>query len=126
MPVNASIEPGLAGSVPLTVTGEDTAIALGSGDVPVLGTPRVVALAEEAACLALAGAIDPDHTSVGVNITLDHLRPTKVGGTVAASAVLQQVDGRQLEFAVQVVEDEVVVARGTHRRVVVARDGFAA
>ena len=70
------IEPGLAGSVAHTVTSDDTAIALGSGDVPVLATPRAVALVEEAACTALIGHLDPDHTTVGVHIELDHLLPT--------------------------------------------------
>ncbi|WP_108664152.1 thioesterase family protein [Euzebya rosea] len=119
------LEAGLAGSVTHTVTSDDTAIAHGSGDVPVLATPRVVALAEEAACTALVGHLDPDHTTVGVRIELDHLRPTQVGGEVTAAATLEDVDGRKLTFVVSVREDDTEVARGTHRRVVVARERFA-
>ena len=119
------IEPGLAGSVAHTVTSDDTAIALGSGDVPVLATPRAVALVEEAACTALIGHLAPDHTTVGVHIELDHLLPTQVGGEVTAAATLEQVDGRKLTFVVSVREDGKEVARGRHRRVVVARERFA-
>ncbi|CAN5255791.1 hypothetical protein BH23ACT9_BH23ACT9_29330 [soil metagenome] len=117
---------GLAGSVSLTVTAGDTAIALGSGDVPVLGTPRVAALAEEAACAALIGQLDPDTTSVGVRIELDHLTATQVGGTVIAAATLTAVEGRKLDFVLAVREGDVEVARGTHRRVLAPRDAFGA
>lgn len=117
--------PGLAGSIPLTVTADDTAIALGSGDVPVLATPRVVALVEEAACAALQGALEPGETSVGVRVSLDHLKATTVGRSVLAAATLRAVDGRKLDFAVRVTEDDEEVARGEHRRVVVNREAFA-
>lgn len=119
-----TVPTGLAGSVSLTVTADDTAVALRSGDVPVLATPRIVALAEEAAVAALSGQLDPEVTSVGVHIELDHLRPTQVGGTVTAAATLDAVDGRKLDFTVVVLEGDVEVARGAHRRVVAARDAF--
>ncbi len=119
-----AIPDGLAGSVSLTVTADDTAVALRSGDVPVLATPRVVALAEEAACAALEGHLAPGTTSVGVRIELDHLRPTAVGRTVIAAAVLTAVDGRKLDFSLSVQEDGVEVARGVHRRVTAPREAF--
>jgi predicted thioesterase len=122
--VTDDLRPGLAGSVSLTVTADDTAIALGSGDVPVLGTPRVVALAEEAACAALIGQLDPAATSVGVRIELDHLKATQVGGTVTAAATLTAVQGRKLDFTLSVRQDDVEVARGRHRRIVAPRATF--
>jgi fluoroacetyl-CoA thioesterase len=130
-PAQPTVQPpvaGLTASVALAVTAADTAIAHGSGDVPVLATPRVVALAEEAACAALAARLEPAATSVGVRVELDHLRPTPVGGTVTATAELTAVDGRKLDFAISVREgrdeDGLEVARGTHRRVVAPRDAF--
>lgn len=119
------VQEGLASSVTLTVTEDDTAIALGSGDIPVLGTPRVVALAEEAACTALAGQLSPEMTTVGVRIEIDHLRATGVGETVVAAATLQSVDGRKLDFDVSVTQGDVEVARGIHRRVITRRDAFS-
>lgn len=65
------IEMGTSATVRLVVGDSDTAIALGSGDVPVLGTPRIVALMEQAAVAALAGTLDEGVTSVGTRITVD-------------------------------------------------------
>jgi fluoroacetyl-CoA thioesterase len=124
--MTTDLDPGLVGSVSLTVTDEDTAIALRSGDVPVLGTPRVVALAEEAACAALRGRLDADVTSVGVRIELDHRKATPVGGVVVAAATLDAVDGRKLDFTLSVKEGEEIIASGTHRRVIAQRSAFPA
>ncbi len=116
--------PGMAGSITMEVTADDTAVALRSGDVPVLATPRVVALAEEAACAAIEGQLELDQTSVGVTVTLHHLRASQVGAEVTAAATLTAVDGRKLDFTISVREGEDEVASGTHRRVVVSRAAF--
>lgn len=115
---------GASGSARLLVGDGDTAVALGSGDVPVLGTPRVVALAEEATVAAVADQVPPGSTTVGTRVELDHLRPSEVGARVTARATLTEVDGRRLRFEVSVVEGDVEVARGTVVRVVVVRDRF--
>ena len=103
---------GSTASVNLLVTVADTAIALGSGEVPVLATPRVVALAEAASVAATAGTLPAGSTSVGTRIELDHLAATAVGRTVTAEATLSAVDGRRLEFDVAVREGATVVATG--------------
>ena len=66
------------------ISDDDTAIAFGSGEVPVLATPRVIALVEEAAIKALETRLDPGVTSVGMRVQLDHLAPTAVGHKVRA------------------------------------------
>lgn len=70
---------GARGEVPLEVGESDTAIAHASGDVPVLATPRLVALCEEATVLVIAGSLDPSLTSVGTHVEIDHLAPSRVG-----------------------------------------------
>ena len=120
------VDVGASAEVSFLVDVDATAIALGSGDVPVLGTPKVVALCEEAAVRAVAGEIDEEETSVGIHIALDHVAPTPVGRTIVASAELISVDGRTLEFRVSVSDDGMVVASGTHIRVVVDRSRFVA
>jgi fluoroacetyl-CoA thioesterase len=110
--------------VELTVAEGDTAVAMGSGDVPVLATPRLVALCEQAACTAVAGVLDPGATSVGTWIELEHLAPSPLGARVVAEAVLTGSEGRRLEFEVMAKQGEVVVARGRHRRRVVDRGRF--
>ena len=111
--------PGLVGVAKLEVTDEDTAIAMHSGDVAVLATPRVVALAEEAACNALVGHLAKAQTSVGMRVQLDHLAPTAVGSHVRAEATLEQVEGRRLIFKVAIEDERGLVAAGKVTRVIV-------
>ncbi|HEV7755544.1 MAG TPA: hotdog domain-containing protein [Mycobacteriales bacterium] len=120
-----TLQVGLTGRAGLTVTEQDTAAALGSGDVDVLGTPRVVALAERATVAALGGHLADPYTSVGTRVELDHRVPTPVGGTVQAEAHLVSVNGRKLAFAVVVRDDGAqTVAEGRIERVVVDRTRF--
>jgi predicted thioesterase len=118
------LDPGLRASFRYVVTDADTALALGSGDVPVLGTPRVVALAERATCAAVADHITADLTTVGTQVAVDHVAPTPVGGAVTVDAVLEAVDGRRLTFGVRVRDEERDVARGRVVRTLVTRDRF--
>ena len=118
------VEPGLSAEIDLTVTDDDTALAMRSGDVPVLGTPRIVALCEEAAVAAVAGRLQPGETTVGMRVQLDHLAPTKVGGRVRAEATLEKVQGRRLTFTVSVSDARGLVAAGKITRVVVHTDRF--
>jgi fluoroacetyl-CoA thioesterase len=117
-------EPGLRGEVLLTVSEADTAIALRSGDVPVLGTPRLLALCEEATVAALAGALDPGQTTVGMRVQLDHLAPTAVGASVRAEAVLEEIEGPRVTFKVSVQDGRGLVAVGRVTRVVVDERRF--
>jgi predicted thioesterase len=115
---------GLAARADLVVGQQDTAISLGSGDVPVLGTPRVLALAEEATVAAIDGALPAGRTSVGTRAELRHQAPTPVGRRVTADAILVGVDGRKLVFDVTVRDGEEVLATAVVERIVVDRDKF--
>ena len=118
------IEPGLTGSVELTVTDADTASAMRSGDVAVLATPRVLALCEEASVAALDGSLAPDETTVGMRVQLDHVQPTAVGGHVVAEAALEKVEGRRLTFTVHAHDARGLIAVGRVTRVVVEVERF--
>jgi fluoroacetyl-CoA thioesterase len=117
-------KPGLAASVTLLVEEQDTAAALGSGDVPVLGTPRVVALAEQASCAAVADELPEGATTVGYAVQMSHLAPTPVGATVTAEATLESIEGRRLVFRISVSDARGLVAAGRITRVVVERSRF--
>lgn len=117
-------EPGLTGSAEALVGDADTAMALGSGDVPVLGTPRLLALAELATVRAVAGELEPGKTTVGYRVEIEHLAPTPVGEQVRAEAVLERVEDAQLVFRVTVDDPGGRVASGTITRVLVNRDRF--
>ncbi len=114
-----AIEVGLRGEVHLIVGEADTALALGSGSVPVLGTPRVVALCEQAAVAAITGKLDDGTTTVGMRVQIDHLQPTAVGKAVSAEAILERVEGRRLTFMVSVHDPRGLVAAGKVTRVVI-------
>jgi predicted thioesterase len=118
-------EPGDFASVSATVIETDTARALGSGDVDVLGTPRVLALAEAATVRAAASSLAPGQTTVGTHVELDHLAPSPVGATVRAEARLVDRTARRLTFEVRVTQDGRPVATGRVIRAIVDRDRFA-
>ena len=119
-----SLRPGLAAAVELVVSESDTALALRTGDVPVLATPRVVTLAEEASVMAIDGELTEGSTSVGYRVQLDHLAPTAVGGKVRAEATLESIEGRRLTFRVSVNDGHGLVAAGRITRVIVERSRF--
>lgn len=118
------LSPGLHGSAKLVVSHADTAIALRSGEVAVLGTPRLIALVEEAALGAVAESLAPGQTTVGMRVQVDHLAPTNVGSAVAAEATLEKVEGRRLTFTVSVTDSCGLVAAGKVTRVVVETERF--
>ena len=119
-----NLAPGIAASVTSTVAAADTAPAWRSGDVPVLATPRLVALCEEATVAAVRPGLEPGETTVGTRIELDHLAPSRPGARVEATAVLETVAGRRLGFAVTAREGDRLLARGRIERVVVDREEF--
>ena len=118
------IKPGLTAHIEMRVTEDDTAIALHSGDVPVLATPRVVAWCEQASCLVLEGLLGPNETSVGMRLQIDHVQPSAVGTTIRADATLEKVEGRRLTFVVNARDSRSLIAAGRVTRVIVDRDRF--
>ena len=117
---------GSAAELSLLVGDMDTAIAYGSGDVPVLATPRVLALAEQAAVEAIRGKLKDGQTSVGIHSEMHHVKATRVGETVVARAEVVEVSdsGKGISYEFSVTEGDETVAYGTHQRVVVDRNRF--
>jgi predicted thioesterase len=114
----------LAASVAIDVEDGDTAVALRSGEVPVLATPRLIALCEEASLRAIAGQVPEGHTTVGMRVQLDHLAPTAVGTRVTAEARLEKIEGRRLTFSVSASDERGLIAAGKVTRVVVDVEKF--
>lgn len=110
----------------MEVAEADTAIALRSGSLPVLATPRVVALVEEASVAAMGDALSDGHTTVGMKVQLDHLAPTALGRTVVAESIVEAVNGRRISFQVSVTDDRGLVAVGRVTRVIVEINRFLA
>jgi predicted thioesterase len=108
----------------LVVSEADTAIAVGSGSLPVLGTPVLLAWCESATCAALD--LPDGRTSVGTRVALEHLAPSPVGASVSVTATVAYVDGRLVRFTVEARMGEVLVGSGEITRVVVDAEGFMA
>ncbi len=115
----------LAATVTFTVTDDDTAATLGSGSLPVLGTPRLLAWAEAATCAAIEPALPEGGTSVGTRISLEHLAASPVGTRVEITAESAYVDGRLHRFTVAARHtDGKLVGTGEVTRVVVDIEKF--
>lgn len=120
--VNVAI--GLKGEARLLVSKDDTALALGSGDVQVLGTPKLVALFEQATIEALKGVLEPGQSSVGMRVQVDHLQPTPVGAEITVEANLEKIEGRRITFTVTATDSGGLAAAGKVTRVIVDVDRF--
>jgi len=119
---------GESATLEFTVTEDDTAVALGSGSLEVLGTPRMLAWCEAATCAAVDQDLPDERTSVGTRVQLEHVGASAVGAVVRVTATVAYVDGRLVRFQVAAEQDpdQQVVAHGEVTRVVVDRDRFLA
>ena len=121
---------GLSAQLELTVSESDTAVHFRSGDVPVLATPRLIALCEEATCRATDNHLTAAQASVATRVQFDHLAPVAVGSVVLAEATLVKVEGRRLTFTVSAARLEGdgggLVGAGRVTRVVLDRAAFLA
>jgi fluoroacetyl-CoA thioesterase len=115
----SQLNPGRTGSAELLVGVEHSAPSIGSGLVPVLGTPVMINLIEAAALAAVERLLPPGHQSLGIHLDVRHFAATPVGMRVRATAELTAVDGRTLSFRVEARDDLEPIGDGTHQRVVV-------
>jgi fluoroacetyl-CoA thioesterase len=122
------MQKGLSSTIEFVVADQDTAEVLGSGDLPVLGTPRLLAWMEAATCASIAGSLPFGQTSVGTRVSIEHRAACAVGAHVSALATLTHVDGRLLKFEVVATDNHtrVVLGHGEITRVVVDRERFLA
>lgn len=118
------IETGLTHTSEVVVGYSTTAIAVGSGDMPVFATPAMMALMENAAMLAVKDHLPEGCTTVGGHIASSHLRPTKMGDTVKATAEVVKVDGKKISFKVTAYADDQLIGEGEHLRFVVDTEKF--
>ena len=111
-----------------TVTQELTASAIGSGALPVFGTPFMAAMMENAAMLALQTFLDEEHGSVGTHLDISHDAPTPVGMKVWAEAEIVSVseDGRMVDFKVSAWDEKGPIGGGVHTRAIIQNEKFLA
>lgn len=122
----APLVAGLTATQERTVGEDDTAVAVGSGSLSVLGTPRLLAWCEAATCAAIAPALGTGQTSVGTRVSLEHMAPSAVGSVVQVTASAVHVDGKLVRFSVAARQNSRLVGSGEVTRVVVDADRFMA
>ena len=118
------METGASYTSIMRVAAESTADYIGSGDLAVLATPAMCALMENAAMMAVASQLEAGQTTVGTALAIEHSRATAVGRTVSATAVLTEVNGRELKFNIAARDEVGIIGEGTHTRFIVDREKF--
>lgn len=118
------IEPGLIGHAEMVVGTNDTAPRVGSGRIPVLATPMMINLMEEAALAAVEHLLPKGRQSLGTHIDVSHIAATPIGMKVRAEARLVGVEGRKLTFTIEAQDEQDVIGQARHERVVVTVDRF--
>ncbi|MCD5028992.1 thioesterase family protein [Enterococcus asini] len=107
-----------------TVTADLTAEAMGSGGIPVLATPAMVTMVENACYGELQKELKAEETSVGGFLSIEHLAPSPVGATVTVRAALYEHAGTKVVFSFTVYEGEKLVGKGNHERFIVKKECF--
>lgn len=115
----ANLVPGMSHTVELAVKPDMTADAHGNPGVPVLASPKLLALFEEAAIKAMAPGLGEGEGSVGTNFAFRHLAPTPVGMHVRVTATLIRIDGRRATFQLEAFDAKEKIAEGEHERVAI-------
>ena len=120
-----NLKVGTKNFVEITVTESDTALAMKSGSLKVLATPKIICLVEEAAATLAEKFLPAEYTSVGTNLNVNHIAPTPIGLTVRAEVELVEIDGRKLIFKVAASDNVGEIFNGTHERFIVNREKFS-
>ena len=118
------LQTGITGEARCLVTAENTAAAMGSGELEVFATPAMIALIEKAAWQSVALHLEEGCGTVGTALRVRHLSATPVGMEVTAKTELCQIDGRRLVFQVEVRDAKGIVGDGEHERFIVKNESF--
>lgn len=103
----------------LTVTKDETAIEMGSGDLEVYATPAMIALMENAAKDLIINELPKDFTTVGIEMNVQHLKSSPIGAHITCNATLVRIDKKKLFFEVEAKDDNGLIGKGTHIRYIV-------
>lgn len=118
------LQTGITGEARCLVTAQNTAAAMGSGELEVFATPAMIALIEKAAWQSVASHMEEGCGTVGTALRVRHLSATPVGMEVTAKTELCQIDGRRLVFRVEVRDAKGMVGDGEHERFIVKNESF--
>jgi len=115
---------GKTATATTTVKDTNTAKAVGSGNLDVFSTPMMVALMEQAACECLADILEPGQSSVGTQISVMHTAASPLGAIITATATIEQLDGRKVEFSISAKDNNGEIGNGKHARAIINAKKF--
>lgn len=118
------LRPGIKGEAAVRATTANSAAALGSGELRVLGTPALAALVEKACWQSVAAELDPGCGTVGTHLDLHHTAPTPVGMVVRCQCELTAVEDRRLTFTARMFDEKGEVGHATHERFIIDNERF--
>ncbi len=122
--MDINIASGICGKQEIKVDENNTAIALGSGNVEVYATPAMIALMEKTANESVMGLLPDGCVSVGIEINAKHIKASKIGSTITCESFLSKVDGKKLSFNIIAYDEQGKIGEATHNRVIVETDKF--
>ena len=120
------LKKGIKNKKELTVTGEYTADAWGSGGLPVFATPAMIALMEMTAWESVEPCMEEGYSTVGTHLDVSHLSASPVGSHITCESELVEVDGRRLVFKVSASDDAGLIGEGMHERFIINTEKFMA
>ena len=120
----SNIPIGIKGEKSVAVIIENTALAMGSGTLRVFATPAMIALIEGCCAESVEDYLPEGITSVGTKIDVEHLAASPLGAGIYCKSTLTAVDGRKLDFSVEVYDNAGLIGRGTHTRFTVDAQRF--
>ena len=118
------LEKGIKGKLESIVTKENTAKAMGSGELDVYATPAMIALMEETAYKSVASELDEGSGSVGTLMNVKHVAASPVGMKITCQSELESVEGRKLTFKVEAYDEVGLIGEGTHERFIIVNNRF--
>jgi len=118
------LKAGLVGIATTVVADNNIAKTMKSGALPVFATPAMCALMEEAACAAVAEALEEGMGSVGISLNITHDRASAIGAEITASATLISVEGRKLVYKVEAKDNKGLIGKGSHERFIINNEKF--
>ncbi len=115
-----TIPVGAKGSFILLVTPDHLANRFKDAMLPpVLATPVMIMMMENAALNAIKPYLDASESALGTLVDVRHLAATPAGRRVTANAEVTKVDGRRVEFRIDAADGIEQIGTGTHERMII-------
>jgi len=119
-----NINEGMSATNEMIVTENDTASKYGSGLLDVLSTPCMIGLMEGTSKKVVDDSLPEGFSTVGIEVSIKHLKATPIGMRVKCEAVLEKIDGKKLIFKVEAWDEKGKIGEGTHTRFIINEEAF--